>query len=63
MNREFLYMFMLQTGVFSHELSDSELDHAPRDFLNFGKKYRKPSHTVEDVTEAIDMIFKLENFK
>ncbi|KAG8283533.1 hypothetical protein J6590_014052 [Homalodisca vitripennis] len=51
------------TGVYSHELSNSELDHSPRDFLNFGHHYRQPSYTVQDVSEAIDMIFQLEAYK
>ncbi|XP_046682226.1 haloacid dehalogenase-like hydrolase domain-containing 5 [Homalodisca vitripennis] len=57
------YSVLVKTGVYSHELSNSELDHSPRDFLNFGHHYRQPSYTVQDVSEAIDMIFQLEAYK
>uniref|UniRef100_A0A1B6M829 Haloacid dehalogenase-like hydrolase domain-containing 5 n=1 Tax=Graphocephala atropunctata TaxID=36148 RepID=A0A1B6M829_9HEMI len=56
------YGVLVKTGVYSHELSDSEQDHSPRDFLNFGHQYRQPSYTVHDISEALDKIFKLEEF-
>jgi len=56
------FSVLVKTGVFSNELSDSELDHAPRDFLYYGNKYRQPSYTTQDVNEAIDTIFQLESF-
>lgn len=54
---------MFQTGVYSNELIANELNHAPRDFLSRGAEYLQPAYTVQDVNEAIDMIFELERFQ
>lgn len=53
---------LVKTGVFTHELTETTLDHSPRDFVSYRKDLRKPSYTAEDVTEAIDLIFRLEGF-
>lgn len=52
----------MQTGVFTHELTETTLDHSPRDFVSYRKDLRKPSYSAENVTEAIDLIFSLEGF-
>jgi len=53
-----------QTGV--HSDSDSvqnrRLDHSPRDFLRGEEKLRAPKYTVENVLNAIDLVFSIEGF-
>jgi hypothetical protein len=38
------------------------LDHSPRDFLPVEEKLRAPKFTVENVSNAIDLIFYKEGF-
>lgn len=56
------YSVLVKTGVFTNEISDSSLDHSPRDFLGINPSFRRPAYTVENAAEAISKIFELEGF-
>ncbi|XP_066949235.1 haloacid dehalogenase-like hydrolase domain-containing 5 isoform X2 [Macrobrachium rosenbergii] len=53
------YSVLVKTGVYNGE---ELLDHSPRDFLPVEAKLQEPSLSVKCVLEAINTIFKLENF-
>jgi hypothetical protein len=38
------------------------LDHSPRDFLPVEEKLRAPKYTVENVLNAVDLVFRIEGF-
>jgi len=58
------YSVLVETGVYS---TDSKytvtLDHSPRDFLPVQDSYSEPTFTVKNVYEAVDLIFKQENYE
>lgn len=56
-----MVIFFLQTGVYN-ENEKHVLEHSPRDFLPVEAKLQEPSITVGCVYEAIDTIFRRENF-
>ncbi|KAK7069856.1 Haloacid dehalogenase-like hydrolase domain-containing 5 [Halocaridina rubra] len=53
------YSVLVKTGVYNGE---ELLEHSPRDFLPVESKLQEPSLTVTCVLEAINTIFKRENF-
>ncbi|KDR13978.1 haloacid dehalogenase-like hydrolase domain-containing 5 isoform X1 [Zootermopsis nevadensis] len=53
---------LVQTGVYSEGVQSGMLDHSPRDFLPVEEKLRAPKFTVENVSNAIDLIFHKEGF-
>lgn len=56
------YSVLVKTGVSSEELFDRQINHVPRDFLGYDVAHRKPTHIVQDFSDAIDLIFELEKF-
>ncbi|RXG56406.1 Cat eye syndrome critical region protein 5 [Armadillidium vulgare] len=55
------YSVLVKTGVYN-ENEKHVLEHSPRDFLPVEAKLQEPSITVGCVYEAIDTIFRRENF-
>ena len=37
-------------------------DHSPRDFLPVQESYQEPTYTVNNVLDAVNLIFKKQNF-
>jgi hypothetical protein len=56
------YFLCQQTGVYSEGVQNGMLDHSPRDFLPVEEKLRAPKYTVENVLNAVDLIFRIEGF-
>lgn len=56
------YCLCLQTGVYSEGVQNRMLDHSPRDFLPVEEKLRAPKFTVQNVANAVDLIFHKEGF-
>jgi len=58
------YSVLVETGVYSTDSKQTvTLDHSPRDFLPVQDSYSEPTFTVKNVYEAVDLIFKQENYK
>jgi len=58
----FLYSSCQQTGVHSDGVQNRRLDHSPRDFLRDEEKLRAPKYIVENVLNAVDLVFSIEGF-
>ena len=56
------YCLYQQTGVHSDGVHNRRLDHLPRDFLPVEEKLRAPKYTVENVLNAVDLVFRIEGF-
>ena len=57
------FSVLVETGVFSQESKGSiTLNHSPRDFLPVEESYQEPTFVVRNVLEAVDLIFKQEDF-
>lgn len=52
---------LVETGVFSAD-SKASLNHSPRDFLPAEDFYQEPTFVVTNVLEAVNLIFRQENF-
>lgn len=58
------YSVLVETGVYSTDSKHTvTLNHSPRDFLPVQDSYSEPTFTVKNVHEAVDLIFKKENYK
>jgi len=58
------YSVLVETGVYSTDSKHTAtLDHSPRDFLPVQDSYSEPTFTVKNVYEAVDLIFKQENYQ
>ena len=57
------YSVLVETGVFSTDTKHTvTLEHSPRDFLPVQESFSEPTHTVKNVYEAVDLIFKQEKY-
>lgn len=57
------YSVLVETGVYSTDSKHTvTLEHSPRDFLPVQESFSEPTHTVKNVYEAVDLIFKQENY-
>jgi len=57
------YSVLVETGVYSTDSKHTvTLEHSPRDFLPVTASFSEPTHTVKNVYEAVDLIFKQENY-
>ncbi|XP_066996972.2 haloacid dehalogenase-like hydrolase domain-containing 5 [Anabrus simplex] len=59
---ESCFSILVETGVYSPERNEWLTDHSPRDFLPVEEKLREPKYIVENVSKAIDLVFREENF-
>ena len=58
------YSVLVETGVYSTDSKHNvTLDHCPRDFLPVQESYSHPTFAVRNVYEAVDLIFKQENYE
>lgn len=57
------YSVLVKTGVYNENQKNHELNHMHRDFTHLGKCYYRPNYIVEDVNDAVKLIFELEKFK
>ncbi len=55
------YSVLVQTGVYT-EAPKGHSDHSPRDFLPVEEKFQQPTYVVNNVLDAVDLIFSCEKF-
>ncbi|XP_067133839.1 haloacid dehalogenase-like hydrolase domain-containing 5 isoform X2 [Centruroides vittatus] len=53
---------LVHTGVYNEDFQDDDCDHSPRDFLPAEVSLKEPTHRVENVLSAVELIFERESF-
>jgi hypothetical protein len=48
--------------VHSEGVQNRRLDHSPRDFQSVEEELLAPKYTVENVLNAVDLVFHIEGF-
>jgi len=57
------FSVLVETGVYSRSSKEMvSLDHSPRDFLPVQDVYQEPTYTVNNVLDAVNLIFKQQKF-
>ncbi|XP_054260044.1 haloacid dehalogenase-like hydrolase domain-containing 5 [Macrosteles quadrilineatus] len=56
------YSVLVKTGVSSEDLDNCQRNHVHREFLGCDKNLWKPTYAVQDFSDAINLIFRVENF-
>lgn len=60
---ESIQSILVCTGVYNHESHDENLkiDHGHRDMI-VDPQLKKPTHTVEHVLDAVNLVFNIERY-
>lgn len=57
------FSVLVETGVYSRSSKEMvSLDHSPRDFLPVQDVYQEPTYTVNNVLDAVNLIFEKQKF-
>jgi HAD superfamily hydrolase (TIGR01456 family) len=57
------FSILVETGVYSRGSKEMvSLDHSPRDFLPVQESYQEPTYTVNNVLDAVNLIFEKQKF-
>jgi len=57
------FSILVETGVYSRGSKELvSLDHSPRDFLPVQESYQEPTYTVNNVLDAVNLIFQKQKF-
>merc|ERR1712226_572039 len=57
------FSVLVETGVYSRSSKEMvSLDHSPRDFLPVEDSYQEPTYTVNNVLDAVNLIFQKQRF-